>query len=842
MYLTPASISYLTQFALTLSIFIFLAIRIRIPSVHSSSLIAFFGFASLFLALMTLDASLPPYERLLVVYLENTVLAIGLVFLLYFAYHFPQPFPQHRWESRLSQLAAGIYFLFELMYTLYRYGALLMQDTVYYRPTYLTAMNAFILLWVPFAFLRQTIAADPRQAPWWQKLWSPQGRGAHGARNFIFVFGLVFLVGLINLLRDYWIASTAVFNATFSLSVLAALWLFSTNYINFISGGVSILAKISILILTLFLAILGSIGWIISPPYIATYKPNLKEHQTYRFTPTPTGGYEVKEIDFYFEPELGNKLHVTIENLQRNAEIDFTFPFYGTVYHKIYVASSGAITLGQPFWQPNMQAKHFHIPAIFALLFEPDLAGHGEEGIYVNVKPDRLVATWYQLPAQYWKKTRFTFQVILYTNGVFDITYQDLPETIPFSPDETPSASPWLRGITAGRGENIHHVGQHLLNPVPPEASLIIENYYMEFRTYVHKFILPLMLIIIIGSLALVMILPTLLHYSIIKPLDALSAGVHRMERGELDFEIPVSQSEDELSLLTAAFNKMSAQLYQLTTNLENMVNQRTAELAAQNLELDAFAHTVAHDLKNPIGIIMGYAEILADEQAKATPNLEVSRNCLEYIIQTSTKLERITEELMLLTGVRKQEITPEPLDMISIIGEAMARLQLVIREEGAQITLVDPAEWPTAMGYAPWIEEVWTNYISNAIKYGGCPPVITIGADPHPIPKADDTTPMVRFWVHDNGEGLDEEKQRQLFIPFTRLEQARAQGHGLGLSIVRRIIEKLGGDVGVESAPGAGSTFYFTLPLAPSSDQASIVPSNQTSQAPGNTGRHKSC
>jgi signal transduction histidine kinase len=75
---------------------------------------------------------------------------------------------------------------------------------------------------------------------------------------------------------------------------------------------------------------------------------------------------------------------------------------------------------------------------------------------------------------------------------------------------------------------------------------------------------------------------------------------------------------------------------------------------------------------------------------------------------------------------------------------------------------------------------------------------------------QADD---RVRFWVRDNGEGMTEDERARLFTPFTRLHQVKAEGHGLGLSIVRRIVDKLGGDVGVESEPGAGSTFFFTLP-----------------------------
>jgi signal transduction histidine kinase len=105
-------------------------------------------------------------------------------------------------------------------------------------------------------------------------------------------------------------------------------------------------------------------------------------------------------------------------------------------------------------------------------------------------------------------------------------------------------------------------------------------------------------------------------------------------------------------------------------------------------------------------------------------------------------------------------------------------------------------------------VEEVWANYISNAIKYGGKPPRIELGAGPQP-------NGTVRFWVRDNGHGLSIEDQRRLFGEFSRLSEGQVEGHGLGLSIVRRIVTKLGGEVGVESQIGQGSMFYFTLPAA---------------------------
>lgn len=229
------------------------------------------------------------------------------------------------------------------------------------------------------------------------------------------------------------------------------------------------------------------------------------------------------------------------------------------------------------------------------------------------------------------------------------------------------------------------------------------------------------------------------------------------------------------------------------------------AELRARNEDLDAFAHTAAHDLQNPISLIVGYASlILEDESLPAELHTHITT-----ILRNGHKMSSIVNELQLLAGVRKADVELASLDMAAIVAEAQQRLAYMIEESRAAVVL--PEKWPEAWGYAPWIEEVWTNYISNAIKYGGQPPVIRLGATV-------ESDSMIRFWVQDNGRGLTFEEQVRLFTPFTKLDKVRATGHGLGLSIVRRIIERLDGQVGVESegVPGQGSVFSFTLPRMP--------------------------
>jgi signal transduction histidine kinase/DNA-binding response OmpR family regulator len=250
---------------------------------------------------------------------------------------------------------------------------------------------------------------------------------------------------------------------------------------------------------------------------------------------------------------------------------------------------------------------------------------------------------------------------------------------------------------------------------------------------------------------------------------------------------------------------------------LVETLRRRTVELEARNEELDAFAHTVAHDLKNPVSTVMGFAEAL--ETLFSDLSKEQLEEYLHVMTQNARKMNNIIDELLLLARVRKvEDIALAPLDMHSIVNDAQERIAYLVEQYQAKI--ITPEVWPTVLSYGPWIEEVWVNYLSNAIRYGGKPPRVELGFDvsaPQPgstTPQTESTAPLtLRFWVRDNGMGLTDEEQSRLFTPFTRLDQVRVKGHGLGLSIVRRIVEKLGGQVGVESQAGHGSVFNFTLP-----------------------------
>ncbi len=244
--------------------------------------------------------------------------------------------------------------------------------------------------------------------------------------------------------------------------------------------------------------------------------------------------------------------------------------------------------------------------------------------------------------------------------------------------------------------------------------------------------------------------------------------------------------------------------LRQTRDDLDRRVKERTADLESRNEELDTFAQTVAHDLKNPLSIMTGMAELMLQYYGELTD--DEMHQYLELIARDGRKLDNIINELMVLAGLSHIEPNFQPTNVANIAEKAINRLDLMIKQYQASVSC--NFNWPWANSYAPWIETVWVNYISNAIKYGGSPPVIELGADAV-------GSNLVRFWIKDNGHGLTENEQSRLFTAFTRLSDVRVQGYGVGLSIVKRAVEKLGGQVGVESQVGHGSLFYFTLPAA---------------------------
>ena len=201
-YLTPASISYLTQLILALVITGYFGSRSIVSwrrgdrSAPMPLLALFFASVVLVVLLFFLDAALPPSPRLYAVYLENTVIGLLLTVLTQFAYRFPRLYPERKWEARLALVADLLYTLWEAGFAVHRGRLLLQHGDVFYRPHAPDYVLVACFLWVPVAFLRQTIAASrhERDLPGFLyrsglgHLWRPQGRAARTTRAFVLIF------------------------------------------------------------------------------------------------------------------------------------------------------------------------------------------------------------------------------------------------------------------------------------------------------------------------------------------------------------------------------------------------------------------------------------------------------------------------------------------------------------------------------------------------------------------------------------------------------------------------------------------------------------------------------
>ena len=241
---------------------------------------------------------------------------------------------------------------------------------------------------------------------------------------------------------------------------------------------------------------------------------------------------------------------------------------------------------------------------------------------------------------------------------------------------------------------------------------------------------------------------------------------------------------------------------------------QRIDQLELQNEALMQFNATMAHQVQGILSQIIGYGSLIELDQ-DSTLSTESQRS-LRRVLQSAHKINNVTNELMLLSSLRRRHVEIMPVDMQRVLNEVFKRLRFQMEDDNGRVKR--PSRWPVALGHPAWLEEVWFNYISNGLKYGGDPPRLHLGAD-----RLDDN--MIRFWVKDNGRGITPEDKKRLFKPHSRLQEPRARGQGLGLAIVQRIIKKSGGTVGVDSTPGAGSTFWFTLPAADSETQPLNAP-----------------
>jgi len=332
----------------------------------------------------------------------------------------------------------------------------------------------------------------------------------------------------------------------------------------------------------------------------------------------------------------------------------------------------------------------------------------------------------------------------------------------------------------------------------------------------------------------LAFLVSTVLQRTISTPIMRLATAARRIAQG--DYSVRVTQeTNDEIGQLTATFNQMldiiaarrdavnraneelaqelaerkqaqaalqesQAELTQLNLELEHRVAERTAKLEETVGELRHISYSLTHDMRAPLRAMHGFAELLMEECGRNVG--PQGQKSVELILASAARLDILIQDAFDYTQVAGAPLKLQRVDTERLLT-GMVSSYPQFQQPKAEIHLA--ADLPVVLGNEALLTQCFSNLLSNALKFTrpGVKPVVNIRAEPR------DAT--VRFWIEDNGIGIPKEAQGRIFAMFQRAHSGY-EGTGIGLAIVRKAIERMGGKVGVLSEPGQGSRFWVEL------------------------------
>ncbi len=236
----------------------------------------------------------------------------------------------------------------------------------------------------------------------------------------------------------------------------------------------------------------------------------------------------------------------------------------------------------------------------------------------------------------------------------------------------------------------------------------------------------------------------------------------------------------------------------------EEELARKAEELARSNRDLEQFAYVASHDLQEPLRMVATYTQLLGDRYRGKLD--EKADKYIAYAVDGALRMQMLINDLLVYSRVGRQHGEPQRIAATDIVQRALKNLEAAISESGAHVTC---DELPTLYVEPGPLVQVFQNLIGNAMKFHGSePPRIQVSAQ--------EKGAQWVFSVTDNGIGIDPEQAEKIFVIFKRLHsRSEYPGSGLGLAICKKIIEQMGGSIWVESKPGQGATFKFTVPVS---------------------------
>ena len=385
---------------------------------------------------------------------------------------------------------------------------------------------------------------------------------------------------------------------------------------------------------------------------------------------------------------------------------------------------------------------------------------------------------------------------VLHLGNADGSVWTDMANTVPPPPFNTHTAKDIVAYDQPGLGKAIA-----ITMPVPGTRWVILvalsQSLVLEAANRLLFWIIGFGVILV----SIGMLVAWLISRNLTRRLDRLSQATTALANG--DYSTPITADRhDELGKLAADFNSMALRVADAQHTLEQQVRTRTKELEAANKELEAFSYSVSHDLRAPLRAVSGYAIMLKEDYEDSFD--DEAKRITNNIISNVKMMGRLIDDLIAFSRLGKREVAKRPVDMKSLV-EACVTEQLNNWPEDRYNIVVN--DLPDSVGDEDLLKQVWVNLIGNALKYSSrtAEPLIEIGHNGSPE--------EVTWFIRDNGAGFDMKYSDKLFKVFQRLHsQEEFEGTGIGLALVRRIIDKHKGRIWAESTPGKGAVFYFTL------------------------------